>query len=437
MLFSKHTLSAALCWTVMIIAVTMSSSGVRCQEGGDGVEDALDMLDGVDARPGNGDAPGVDTETAEDYSDLFDDLSTEELERLVKTAARRRLRIEREMFIDELEQEELFERSVVAKAAKQVTDSPKNTRADNIERICAAAALVDDIFGSAYALYREGAYGKAADELKEFINVQDTTYLSAAMQFIYARSLLKAGKKHEAVDVYRSILINLPDRVSFAAASAKEAAEAYREMGRGSLALEMYSYYLKNYNLTMSEKEVVAVWDEVERLKKIYSDPMKSLTRMMGEVHGRLEKKDAGEQTIQKEAQVVALLEDLIKSAEERQGGGQGQQNQNQKGNKKGAGKGKGKGKGKAAGEADGGRKGDPSGKRNNPTTGAKASALVPGEVSRPTRMSEKFEGNDAGKWADLPPRQREKVREMLKRNMGGRWGGLIREYHSRISEGE
>jgi TRAP-type C4-dicarboxylate transport system substrate-binding protein len=61
---------------------------------------------------------------------------------------------------------------------------------------------------------------------------------------------------------------------------------------------------------------------------------------------------------------------------------------------------------------------------------------LVPGPVTRPNKLALKTsELVDKSKWSDLPPREREKIENVMRqRNAEGR-GELVRQYHKKLAE--
>ena len=69
----------------------------------------------------------------------------------------------------------------------------------------------------------------------------------------------------------------------------------------------------------MSKAEVEKIYTKMEALQKRYTDPIKTVTLMMADVQERLGRSQTGDATQEKQHEVVALLDDLIKTAEEKQ----------------------------------------------------------------------------------------------------------------------
>jgi hypothetical protein len=217
-------------------------------------------------------------------------------------------------------------------------------------------------------------------------------------------------------------MANMPDRISFAAASARKAAETYETLGRGMYAMQMYGYCLKNYGLTLSRGDFDAMMKKLEALAEVYKDPLAAAAEKMGRVRKRLADNDSGAETQKKEDQIVALLEDLIKTAEERQAGGAG-------GKKPAGGQKRQPRRGEAAATA-----GLP-GARRQPSRPAERSAVVPGPVERPTRLTKIHRTSESGDWATLPPRRREMLQQIRDRVMSERHREMISDYRSRLAE--
>ncbi len=262
------------------------------------------------------------------------------------------------------------------------------------------------------------------------LNPEEETYLSAAMHHVYAMSLLKAGKKWKGTEALTEILVNLPDRNSFASDAAFQAARAYEQMGRKIYAMQMYNYALQNYSLTMDKKLLEETTAKVEKYQALYDDPMKTLTEMLGEIGGRLDKHDTGKKTQLKQKETMDVLDDWIKTLEEKS-----RQKDNDKKNQKRQKRKQGKKKpGEKKPKPSGGA--NPSGTKRS-TTGARRSVLVPGPVSRPNNMAKKFGTGTSDKWSDMPAKERELIENLMRKRAAQRRSGLVRDYHKKIAEGE
>jgi len=359
-------------------------------------------------------------------TDLLEGLTPEEIARIIEVAVETRLSFERLQAEAEIREGLLYDPADVTKALKIL--NPKNhqsSQKSNIELMYKAFAEVSPPFAKAWKLYSDKKYAEAADATKSILNPSESTYMSAAIHFIHAESLAREGRHWPAIDAYADILVNLPDRVSFASASALRAAETYEALGRGTYAMQMYAYCIENYGLTFSNTEAGELADKVEKLAELYEDPMGSVVRLMDEVQKRLARQDSGKETQQKEELVIALLEDLIKTAEEKQ--------QNSQQNQSNSGQDKDKTKGKS-----GSGKNGKSGSRGaqQPTSPMKDSRLVPGKVERPTKLSTVRPSAESGDWAKLPPRERQRLQELRKKVISERYRNIISDYHTERGKG-
>lgn len=374
-----------------------------------------------------GNLPADTKKEDEELNKLLENMTPEQLDAIIKVAVSQRLKMERDQVKRELADNLLYEPDAVSVATALLTKDPADTQKDNIDRICKALSKADPVFGKAYSLYTDKKYKEAAEAFKKQLTAQESTYLSAARSYLYAESLARGENQWDAVDAYAALLADMPDRISFASAAAANAADIYEKMGRRMYALQMYIFCLKNYGLTLSKEEYDELFKRVETLQKIYEKPLDAVAGMMGDVKTRLDKSDSGKDTQAKEKEIVQLLEDLIKTAEEQQkGGGQSPKPKPNDG--------KGKGKGEKPGDATAqGQK--PGQTRGTPSSPAMKSALVPGAVERPSKLEKKMENGQGGDWAELPPREKERLQEVGKKLMSERYRDAISDYRNRLAK--
>jgi len=369
--------------------------------------------------------------SADEIDRMLQSMSPEQIEELVKSAVASQLKTERQLVAAEIRDNLAYwdRQKEIEAAIKRVNDKPKDTQKDNIQRILEALAIVDPVFAKPYKLFTEGKFEPAAEAAKELLDAQRTTYLSAAQHYLYAEALAAAGKLEDAVEVYSDLMVNMPDRMSFAASASLSAAKAYEKLHRFQYAMEMYVYCIKNYALTLDKEQGESITKKIDDYIAIYKDPLAHLAGEMGQVQGRLAKSDSGKKTQETEQQIIALLDDLIKTAEDRQGGGGGQSKKRQRGEREGEQEGEGQGQGQGQQQAQGSQGGD------QPTSPMQDSRLVPGAVQRPNKLSQTHNSGESGDWSTLPPRQREQIMQSVKKVLTERHKGIIRDYHSRLSK--
>ncbi len=395
---------------------------------------AQDSTEESAAEPASDSASSTSDKTAENDTagnaadedmDIFEGMTPEEIKALISRLKAERLKVERQQVAAELKEDLLYDEAEVAAAITAMEENCKGTLKDNIELICKAFASVDPRFNKICTLYNDGKFAEASEAAKKLADPNRTSYFSAAAHWMYAKSLCKEGKGYDAVEVYALIMIMMPERISFAACAGVSAGETFEEMGRFQSAMQWYAAAINNYYLALDEDDVEKIAKKLEEYQDIYKDPIAAVAARMNDVHERLKNIDSGKETQEKEKQIVAILEDLIKSVEENQaGGGQGQGEGQKKGKRKGEG---GKGEGgteKGSGENTGGQ-----------GTGAKVSTLRPGETTRPKDLSKLHNTSDSDDWANLPPREREKLRNLERNAVSDRHKDIVEAYNKRIAK--
>lgn len=368
-------------------------------------------------------SPGASGENidAQALQAYLSSLSPEEMEQLIADAAAARLRIERREVAAELTHGLLYDPDEVDKAIQRLSDAPENTRDDNIRRICEAFASVDFRLAEPYEHFRRGRYAQAAEGLVKLINPNDASWLSAAEHYLLARSLTAAGDNWAALEVYARLLERMSEKQSFAGDAVERMAGLYERMGRRLYALESYRMCLSRYGLMLSRERFDEINQRIAELTRLYSAPLSAAEEMMGDVADRLADADSGEQTQQKQREIVMLLEDLIKTAEERSsGGGQDSGGQRQRQQRQ---------------EAS--RRNSSSGARggNRPSSPLDTGMLPEGNAGGTGELSRVYEGGESGDWAALPPRQREQLREAAEQAMPERYRRMIQDYRTRLAE--
>jgi len=427
--------------SAIVVLLAVCAAGARAV--GDAAPPSATATDANTAAPTGLDANAVGTDS------IWHDLSTEELEKLIARAEQTRLAEERQKVVAELRDDLLYDDDAVDKAVAMLKKASKPTQADNIKHICEAFAIVDRGFAKPYKLYRDGKYDAAALAARRIIDPKKTSNLSAAVHFIYADALGEyadsldkdkgkdpakrkrvVGLHHDAVEACRDLLVRMPERTSFAVTAGLQAAATYERMHRYYYAMQMYLFCLTNYGLTIDPDEFERIRLKIEKWQQMYKQPLTTIAARMGDVEKRLAASDGGKGTQAKGAEVVLLLEDLIKTMEEKSGGSKAQAKGGKKGKRPGSksGKDKGKGKGKGKGQS-------PPSSVNQPSSPAQASALVPGAVARPTKRSDVRPTAETGEWAKKSPRRRQQIQQLMKRGMSERSRDQIRDYLAAIAE--
>lgn len=361
---------------------------------------------------------------AEEFEAILQSLTPEQVELMIEAANERRIAVERRGTIAELRQGLYYDPLEIDEAVAFLESNPAATRAESITRVCEAFAIVDSRFADVQRLLADDDVENAVTAARKVLDPTQATYLSAATHLLYADALRAAGEGEAAVEAYREVLAKMPERLSFAAEANLRAGETSHDTGRFLYALQLYQYCARNYGLTLTAEEYQHVTDQIAELREIYDAPLSAVSDMMADVHERLAVEDSGSETQATEQHIVAVLEDLIKTAEEQPGGGQsgkGQSSGRQEGGEENRQRGQGEGRGSSPG--------------NRPTSPMRESRIVPGRLPKAVRGTSVHDTDESGDWANLPPRQREQLQEIARRNMSERHRRMTTRYHRRLSE--
>lgn len=385
----------------------------------------------------------------DDLGKLLDGMTPEQIQELIKKSAQMRLTGERKQVAAEIVANLTIAQNRKDAAVKILEDNPANTQKDNIDRISRAFCQIDDRFAAACKLHKGGKFAEAAEAFKKITSTQDVNYFAAARGYLLGDALYRAGLAGldtadaskemaarkvvwEGVDVWLEMLENMPDRVSFSSSAALARAEALEKLGRGIYAMDMYTFVVKNFALTLDKEQVDAISDKLAKLTEVYKDPMQYVSKGMGEVMDLLAKSNSGKPTQDKQQEVASVLLDMIKTLEEKQQ----QQSKSpppQRGEKPGDKKGEGEGKGQGQGQPKQGKGSRPQDTKP-PSSPAQVSALPDGPGSRKVRGTE-FRDGEPGDWSTLPPRTRDALNEAQKKVLSERYRDMIRDYHTRLAE--
>jgi tetratricopeptide (TPR) repeat protein len=378
----------------------------------------------------NGPATGagaLDSGAGDDLKELLKGMTDDEVQNLIKTAVKSRLEVERKQVVAEIKEDLLLDTADIAKAATILASDPKNTQKDNIDRIIKALAVADSRFGKAVKLLAEGKAEDAAKTVEKDLNVQEATYRNAARYTLYARALAAQDKLLDAAEAYQKVMVVMGDRISFAAAAAIESAALYEKMQRFSYAAQMYAYAVDNYGLTLDDEVLTMIGGKTAEYAEFSTDPLGWAQSEMAKVGRSLNKGDSGKTTQDKQEKIIAVITDMIKTAEEKQQSGQSQGQQRQRQKQPGEGEGESEGQGPGQGQ-------QPQGTQQ-PSNPAQVSGLVPGPVARPTALSQTHNTSETGDWSTLPPRERQRVEQLRTKVMSERYRDLISKYRTKVAE--
>lgn len=361
------------------------------------------------------DAPAPDTAPAAEP--LLGEMTAEQWEELLRLARPLLLERERKAVIREIEDGLMFDDTRFEEAFAALQADLADTPADNIRRIVAAFALVDMRLAGPAKKFADGQFEAAAGDLKAVINPNGTGYLDAAKRMMHADALLELGRDEDAVKALREILQTTPEKVSFAAMASLKAGQAYERMHRMLYAANYYAWWMDNYGF-LDPATAAALAEKVAAVEAEYRDPLATVAGKMDAVERRLAAADSGEQTRERQQDIVRMLDDLIAMAEDQNSGGS-------------SGSG-GAGGRQSSGQGEGG--GPPSG-TGQPSSPAEVSGLPPGNAPRPEGLSEIHPSDASDAWGKLPIRQREKLVELFKKQYPDRYRQMLEDYYRRLAE--
>lgn len=353
------------------------------------------------------------------------DLTEEELQALIEAARPLRLERERNLISREIEDGLLFDPEQIDAAVADLNRQPKDTPEDNIARALAAFAAVDARLAEPVAQYQGGQYEQAALNVKSLINPAGTGYFDAAKRMLYADALLAMERHEDAIAAYKEILEATPDKISFASTAALRAGQTYERMGRRVYAAQVYQWWLENYGFLDPER-AEALAATIEQVRQDYEDPLQTLADKMGQVEARLAALDSGQETQQRENEIIGMLDELIAMAEDANnsgggGGGGGQQQQQQGGQSSGSSQSAGSDGGQASGDT--------------PSNPAERSVLPGGNSPRPHDLDTIRPSDASDAWGRLPPRERERLVESFRQQYPDRYEEMLEAYFRRLAQ--
>jgi len=362
--------------------------------------------------------------SGDELSELFGQMSVEDLQRLIDEANLRRLELERDQVIAELRQGLLYDPKQIDQAVALLQQTPPTDRVEHIQRIGRALTIVDDRFAAARAHLTARQPAKAAGALEDLIEANDTSSSTAVKLLLLGDALRAAGKNESAAEAYRRVLTTMPERISFAAAAAIRAAETFEQAGRFQYARQMYDYAVTNYGLALTDEEMDWLADRATALGAVTDEPMAFLSATMTQAHARLAATDSGAETQALQEEAVTVLADLIKTIEEQASQQQGDSQSSEDRQKRPAGQ-----------QGEDGRQGQTGGRQASGPM--EDSRIVPGQLPAVVRLTRVHDTAEDGDWATLPPLEREKIEQIMRQKMSRRYSRLVSDYHKRLAETE
>lgn len=287
----------------------------------------------------------------------------------------------------------------------------ENAAADSL--IPDSLAVLYPAFGEALRAFDDQRYAEAVEKLNT-LRGQADPYLAANAAYFQARALIEQGLSEEAEDFLKTVMTPeaKPERYTPYAPhlwflkGVAEAGNLRYDAALKSLRHMLDTYAAAPEAVAMGAKQLLL---ELERREQ---GNLEEVAGYMGYSATRLKASDAAQRVRETQDQAVALLNKLIKEAEERE------KSQCQSG-----------GKGRSSGR--GGRKGA---SNNTPRAPAEESSAPPG-AGRVGDLHAAGKADPGEMWGKLPPAEREKVLQALRERFPSRYRQLVEQYYRSLAE--
>ena len=267
-------------------------------------------------------------------------------------------------------------------------------------------------FGKSLAAFADEEFDKAIPSLMELAKSPDA-YLAAHAEFYLARAYMTQENFEAAIALFDK----LAGPAKFDKTLSAGEALFYKGICQDKLldrndAIVSLATYLRQ-NPDAPERLWVAASHRVEELKFLVEGSLFDVTERMDFSRRHLDLKWSGDPTQKEQGNIIAMLEKLIKEAEEKenQGGGGG-----------------GGGGGQGQGQANGPR-------NNNPSSPAQNSQAPEGS-SEAGALHRVNRGNAADTWGDPKKKEKAEVIKAFQAKFPSRYRQAVEEYYRRLQEG-
>ncbi len=347
---------------------------------------------------------------------------------------------EREEIAAEIETEVLYDLAKAEAAKRSLREIPKEqSPARNTNDAMTAFAQVDERFAAAMELHKNKKFEEAAEAFQKLINPTSKTYFTAAAAWgrvsalqeiatAKAKPNIISDEEIAATDAAAAIGMDYPERLSFALRGHELAIKGYEKEARMFYAYKQYIGYLDAAErLGLSDAaETKRIQARVSQLSKDLKDPVGTVGRLMKESKDLLTQAETGQPTKQKQEEVVAWLDDLIKTVEERQQKNQPKPKPQQQARKTGDQQNQQKqGQQQQQGQPKGGK----------PSKPARGGYLTDGDGRRVGPLDPVHPSDRSDEWGKLPPAEREKFIQALKEKFPDRYEEILKEYFRELAE--
>jgi tetratricopeptide (TPR) repeat protein len=267
-----------------------------------------------------------------------------------------------------------------------------------------ALLLMNPDYQRADALFQSERYGAAVERFEALRQSADE-YVRGYSTFRYALAQMNRERYEEAGQAFTQVLNEFRfagcdvDAAFYLVVCLGQEREKEKAIAAASAFLKDYPDAPERYKQAMEQlkNELVQEWES----------PLYDLAGRMTHVAKKIEGGETGEPTQEKQKEIVAIIEELIKKAEQQEG--------------------QGKGGGGGGGQPRGNQQ--PSGPANNSSVAPGASRV--GDL----RPNPKKKAGDA--WGEMRDKEREEVLQALKEQFPDRYRELLEQYNKALAEGK
>ncbi|MEM8885298.1 MAG: tetratricopeptide repeat protein [Planctomycetota bacterium] len=269
-----------------------------------------------------------------------------------------------------------------------------------------ALLLMDADYKKADALLLGERYAAAADLYRK-VATSDDQYVKAYATFRAGLADMNRERFEEASTAFNKALNEWGRYMGFDIECAFYIAVCHGQMREKEKAIVAATKFLEDYP-DAPERYKRAMEQMKNELVQEWESPLYDLAGRMDHVGRQIERGKTGDETQGKQQEIVSILDELIKRAEQQEGKGQGQNN----------------------GGGNSPRGNDPS---SNPANSSKVS---PG-ASRTGNLRGKPGRKPGEKWGEMRDKERDEVLQALKEKFPGRYRELQEQYDRAVAEGK
>jgi len=247
----------------------------------------------------------------------------------------------------------------------------------------------------------------AAAEVFTALAQRDDEYLKAYATFRLGLAEMNRERYEPANAAFRKVLDEYGRHVGCDTEAAFYHAYSLSRSRRKEEAMVGAKRFLEDYP-EAPQRYRQAMEQMLNELMQAWESPLYDLSDRMDEVAKKIEDGDTGSKTQGNQKEIVDIIEQLIKKAEQNEGGGQGN---------------------------DGGGNGNPRG--NDPSNSPANKSAAPPGAADTGDLRGKPQRKPGEQWGEMKDKEREDVLQALKEKIPDRYRDLLRQYDKALAEGK